>query len=429
MAKKLIKIGGKLLVTNKLIGIEQITTYVDSLNGDDETGKRGNESYPFKTINAALDVSFQHDSIYVKEGEYTEERILRPNLNYYFEDGSVVDTPDTERLWVLPDDYDNIPNHWYVNVDGDGIFKADYRVIDLGGDFSYDFDMKCKEMVLRDNTIYSAIVFGAGNLSRKTNINLVVDGDIDANHAGIIVHTSLINADVYVKSENIQLRTPSNGAAIIVDLRAESTNTTIISDFKWLNEFVSTSGAFGLGAPLDSVFNLYGDFIDTRTDNFGLRLTQGVLNYTGNFESRIIKSGANVVNLTVNGNVVSHSDSTFSVWGLSNIYEIIRSTTNDDITINGNIEGPNKDSVTLYNDSKFRINGNITNTSEYETGEEQGYGIKIHSGDVELILENTIITSPNDGIYSSEPITIYTIGNVDIGEYDEEMITLVPYEE
>lgn len=54
-------------------------TYVCDENGDDATGERGNVLRPFKTIQAALDVSQDYDSILVAPGTYAENVVV-PDL-------------------------------------------------------------------------------------------------------------------------------------------------------------------------------------------------------------------------------------------------------------------------------------------------------------------------------------------------------------
>lgn len=54
-------------------------TYVCDENGDDATGERGNVLKPFKTIQAALDVCQDYDTVMVAPGTYTENVIV-PDL-------------------------------------------------------------------------------------------------------------------------------------------------------------------------------------------------------------------------------------------------------------------------------------------------------------------------------------------------------------
>ena len=74
---------------------------VNTLTGDDLTGKKGDKNKPFKTIEAALAVAVCGDTIYVEKGEYLNvgNLKLKNKVNFYFEKGAVVRTG--KNFWLF----------------------------------------------------------------------------------------------------------------------------------------------------------------------------------------------------------------------------------------------------------------------------------------------------------------------------------------
>ena len=66
------------------------TLYVDSLHGNDTTGTRGRFDKPFRNIDWAKTNASAGDLIYVRAGSYTNNNLLKNEVNYWFDSGSVV---------------------------------------------------------------------------------------------------------------------------------------------------------------------------------------------------------------------------------------------------------------------------------------------------------------------------------------------------
>lgn len=71
------------------------TVFVDSVNGNDATGVRGDASKPFLTLTAAKTAATSGDTIFVGPGTYAERNLLKNGVNWYFYPGATVDITTT----------------------------------------------------------------------------------------------------------------------------------------------------------------------------------------------------------------------------------------------------------------------------------------------------------------------------------------------
>jgi len=95
-----------------------MTNFVDAVFGNNATAVPQDQSKPYQTINAALAAAFSGWVIYVRPGMYIESIILRDNIDFYFQTGSILTNVPGQTIFT--------DNNGPVlsEINGQGIFHA-----------------------------------------------------------------------------------------------------------------------------------------------------------------------------------------------------------------------------------------------------------------------------------------------------------------
>ena len=125
------------------------TVYVDAGSGSDVTGMRGYRNYPFKTLDAAINILQEGDLLYVFPGDYTTNITYSKLFNIYCESGvnwklntnlfsTTISNPNNLRLkWRFDKLYSDVGNLyalWFITLINDlSIYADEFQRIRVGG--------------------------------------------------------------------------------------------------------------------------------------------------------------------------------------------------------------------------------------------------------------------------------------------------------
>jgi hypothetical protein len=156
--------------------------YVDSVNGNNSTGLRGDITKPFLTLAAAKAAAVSGDLITVYPGTYNEKNLLKDGVNWHFESGAIVEWTGAAAGGIFDDSADGANGPVACSITGLGEFLYKTSTTSYHGDApsgiyncvkisnaSSDVSITCKQIYAEwldivNNNAVNAILHKGGTL-------------------------------------------------------------------------------------------------------------------------------------------------------------------------------------------------------------------------------------------------------------------------
>ena len=311
--------------------------YVDSVFGNDLTGRRQRQDLPFATILVAQAVALQGDQIVVLPGNYTDENIGSDGLNYHFEDGAIV-TSNGNNFYEINSSsfvvtgYGRFISNFGANVVSYGannklyieglsmLTNSNYNLRSTGG--SKDVSINMSGYMTMNGTEQCFRVDGSERVFINTNV-LTGKG-------GILQNDGNSDSEVYIRANKIYYNPLNKG---YVGLYSSNGRVEIHGDLYTDEIGLYGSPVFWIdnsNSDLHS-FNFYGNIYSTCADDLmWITAANGVANFYGQINkvsSIITSSGVLNIRNDVFGNqigkeVVTHNGGKTIIHSLINNLDV-----------------------------------------------------------------------------------------------------------